>query len=56
LFEEALLVEDLRFLTHRTIYSRFGDLVAWLSLALTAAALLAARRVSHSRRRPVQVE
>jgi apolipoprotein N-acyltransferase len=41
LFEEAMLVEDLRFLTDRTVYSRIGDLVAWLSLALTAAALLA---------------
>jgi apolipoprotein N-acyltransferase len=41
LFEEAMLVEELRFLTDRTVYSRIGDLVAWLSLALTAAALLA---------------
>jgi len=41
LFEQALLVEDIRFLQSRTIYSRVGDLVAWLSLALTAAALLA---------------
>jgi apolipoprotein N-acyltransferase len=40
LFEQALAVEDVRFLTHRTIYSRIGDLVAWLSLALVAAALL----------------
>lgn len=45
LFEPALLVADLRFLTGRTIYSRIGDLAAWLSLALTAAALLAAWRV-----------
>jgi apolipoprotein N-acyltransferase len=41
LFEQALLVEDLRFIQTRTIYTRLGDLVAWLSLALTAAALLA---------------
>ncbi len=41
LFEQAMLVEDLRFITERTIYSRIGDLAAWLSLALTAAALLA---------------
>ena len=33
--------EDLRFLTDRTIYSRIGDLVGWLSVVLTAAALLA---------------
>jgi apolipoprotein N-acyltransferase len=39
LFEEAVLVADLRFLTHRTLYSRIGDLIAWLSLAATAAAL-----------------
>jgi apolipoprotein N-acyltransferase len=45
LFEEALLVQDLRFITATTIYGRIGDLVAWLSLLLTAAALLAARRV-----------
>ena len=37
--------QDIRFITDRTIYSRIGDLVAWLSLALTAAALLAAWRV-----------
>jgi apolipoprotein N-acyltransferase len=41
LFEQALLVEDIRFLRSRTVYTRVGDLVAWLSLALTVAALLA---------------
>jgi apolipoprotein N-acyltransferase len=45
LFEPAMLVSDLRFITERTIYSRIGDLIAWLSLALTAAALLATWRV-----------
>jgi apolipoprotein N-acyltransferase len=39
LFEEAVLVGDLRFLTRRTLYSRIGDLIAWLSLAATTAAL-----------------
>jgi apolipoprotein N-acyltransferase len=48
LFEPAIVVEDVRFLTDRTLYSRIGDVVAWLSLALTAAALLATR--GHSRR------
>ena len=43
LFEPAIVVEDVRFLTDRTLYSRIGDLVAWISLALTAAALLATR-------------
>ncbi len=32
LFEQAVLVADLRFIRARTIYSRTGDLVAWLSL------------------------
>ncbi len=45
LFEPALVVQDLRFLTDRTVYSRIGDLVAWLSLAVTIAALLATRRL-----------
>ena len=45
LFEQAVVVQDLRFLTDRTIYNRIGDLVAWLSLALTVAALLAAWRL-----------
>jgi apolipoprotein N-acyltransferase len=44
LFEPAVVVEDVRFLKDRTIYNRIGDLVAWLSLALTAAALLSSRR------------
>jgi apolipoprotein N-acyltransferase len=46
LFEQKLLIQDLRFLSGRTIYSRIGDLVAWLSLALVAAALLAAGRMN----------
>jgi apolipoprotein N-acyltransferase len=44
LFEQKLMIRELRFLTDRTIYSRIGDLVAWLSLALVAAGLLASRR------------
>ncbi len=44
LFEPAVLVNDLRFLQHRTVYNRTGDLIAWLSLAFTAAALLATWR------------
>ncbi|MBA3297492.1 MAG: apolipoprotein N-acyltransferase [Acidobacteria bacterium] len=44
LFHQAMVVGDLRFITSRTIYSRCGDLIAWLSLALVAAALLGARR------------
>jgi apolipoprotein N-acyltransferase len=45
LFEQALLVQDVRLLQERTVYSRIGDALAWLSLALTAAAFLAAARV-----------
>jgi apolipoprotein N-acyltransferase len=45
LFEQTLLIQDLRFLRHRTIYSRIGDAIAWLSLALAAAVFLAAARV-----------
>ena len=44
LFQPAVLVEDLRFIKARTIYSRTGDLIAWLSLVVTAAAVLASRR------------
>ena len=44
LFEQKILVEDLKFLRHRTLYSRIGDTVAWLSLALTAAVFLATTR------------
>lgn len=44
LFEEAIVVGDLRFITNRTIYSRIGDLVAWLSLVVTLAALAASFR------------
>ena len=45
LFEQALLVQDVRFLRHRTVYNRIGDSLAWLSLALTVAAFLATARV-----------
>ena len=44
LFHEAIVVGDLRFITERTIYSRLGDLVAWLSLAVTVAAFAASSR------------
>ena len=44
MFETALLTEDVRFLTVKTIYSRIGDLAGWLSVALTAAAVAVSRR------------
>jgi apolipoprotein N-acyltransferase len=43
LFVSSVMTEDLRFLTARTIYSRIGDLVGWLSVVLTLAALVATR-------------
>jgi apolipoprotein N-acyltransferase len=44
MFQSAVMTEDVRFLTARTIYSQIGDLAGWLSVALTAAALLGTRR------------
>jgi apolipoprotein N-acyltransferase len=44
LFEQRLMVADLRFVSDHTIYTRIGDLVAWISLVITAAAVLAVRR------------
>ena len=37
MFEQRRHGGGLRFITDRTIYSRIGDLVAWASVALTAA-------------------
>lgn len=44
LFEQNLLVADLRFIRSLTVYSRIGDLVAWASLAATLGALMASLR------------
>ena len=44
MFVSAVMVEDLRFIRERTIYSYIGDVVGWGSVALTLAALLATRR------------
>ena len=40
IFEQVTLVEEVRFLTHRTVYSVIGDAVAYVALALTASALI----------------
>jgi apolipoprotein N-acyltransferase len=48
LFVEGAWVVDVRLLDDRTIYSRIGDLVAWLSVALSLLVVAPARR---SRRR-----
>jgi apolipoprotein N-acyltransferase len=50
LFEQAGLVEEVRLLTHRTAYSSLGDVIAYISIALTAAALITVGR--RSRRGP----
>jgi apolipoprotein N-acyltransferase len=44
IFEQAGLVEEVRFLTGRTIYSRIGDVIAYAAIGLVAAALIAVRR------------
>ncbi len=49
LFEQRTLIHEVRFLKGRTVYSHVGDLVAWLSLALVAAALLASRAAAARR-------
>jgi hypothetical protein len=35
IFEEVGLVEEARFLTGKTIYARVGDVVGYVSLAMT---------------------
>jgi apolipoprotein N-acyltransferase len=44
LFEQAGLVEEVRLLTGRTIYSRIGDAIAYLAIVLTGVALVTFRR------------
>lgn len=44
MFVSAVMIEDLRFIQTRTLYSRIGDAIGWASAALTVGALLAARR------------
>jgi apolipoprotein N-acyltransferase len=45
IFEQVGLVQEVRFLTGRTIYTRFGDLVAYLALAVVALSLVFVRGV-----------
>ena len=44
IFEQAGIVETVRLRTARTIYSRIGDVIAYISITLTIAALLMAPR------------
>jgi apolipoprotein N-acyltransferase len=50
IFEEVGLVGEARVLTGRTIYTAIGDVVAYVSLALTMVALVGVRRVRGSMR------
>jgi apolipoprotein N-acyltransferase len=45
IFEQATLVEDVRFVQRRTLYSAIGDAIAYVAIALTASGLLVLRRV-----------
>ena len=52
LFERGTLVDDIALRTTTTLYTRFGDWLAWLSLAVTAAGLaLGPRRAAGERAR-----
>jgi len=44
-FEQDVLVQDVRLLKTRTVYTSIGDAIAWLSLAFTVAALIASWRM-----------
>ena len=44
MFQSAVMAEDLRFITARTVYSYIGDAAGWLSVGFTIAALVATRR------------
>jgi apolipoprotein N-acyltransferase len=44
IFEQSALVEQVRFLTIRTAYSKIGDVVAYAAMAIIAVALIVVRR------------
>lgn len=48
LFAQVGLVEEVRLLTHRTVYSALGDAIAYVAIALTAAALITVGRAKDS--------
>ena len=43
IFEQDALIEQVRFLTDRTIYSRIGDVIAYAAIALVVLGLLLMR-------------
>jgi apolipoprotein N-acyltransferase len=44
IFEQVTLVNEVRLLSSRTLYSVIGDVVAYVAIALTASALIVLRR------------
>ncbi len=44
IFEQVGMVEEVRLLSHRTVYSMLGDSIAYVAIALTAAALITVGR------------
>jgi apolipoprotein N-acyltransferase len=46
IFEQVTIVDEVRLLTSRTLYSVMGDVVAYVAIALTASALMVLRRKS----------
>ena len=46
IFEQTALVGEVRFLTARTIYSKIGDMVAYVAIGIIVAGLLALGRFS----------
>jgi apolipoprotein N-acyltransferase len=56
LFVPAALAVDVRVISSRTIYSRIGDVVAWVSLAAALALLVMARRRWTAQRAAVPVK
>ena len=44
IFEQAGIVEEVRLLTGRTMYSMLGDIIAYVAIVLTAAALVTVGR------------
>jgi apolipoprotein N-acyltransferase len=44
MFQSAVMVDELRFIHERTIYSYIGDLAGWLGVAVTGLLLVVGRR------------
>jgi apolipoprotein N-acyltransferase len=44
IFEQVGMVEDVRFLSTRTMYARVGDIVVYASIVITIVALVAVRK------------